>query len=381
MSNICRCCGEVLSEKKPLLRYKNMPKAAQFFPTDKEVNDEKGVDIEIVQCSYCGLLQIPREPVPYYKDVIRASGVSEEMRQFREKQFSRFVETYGISGKKVIEIGAGSGEYMKMFQVSDAVVYGIENKHESVEKALNDGLNVYEGFIENRDYKIENGPYKGFYIMNFLEHIPEPNEFLKGIFNNLEKDGVGIVEVPNVNMMLDKLLFSEFISDHLMYFTKNTLSLILEKNGFEVLDCREIWYNYIISATVRKKSFINTFGFEKQRKFITESVNSYIDMHLSAGRKVCVWGAGHQALADISLMDIGNKIECVVDSAEFKQNKYTPATHIPVLSPQILEKGEIQAVLIIGGGYSDEIAGIIKSEYDISNIAILRDYGIEVIDA
>jgi len=89
--------------------------------------------------------------------------------------------------------------------------------------------------------------------LNFLEHLPDPNSTLRGIYNNLTDDAIGLVEVPVFDMILRNKLFSEFIGDHLLYFTKETLTATLRLNGFEIIDCNEEWYEYIISATVKKR--------------------------------------------------------------------------------------------------------------------------------
>ena len=72
----------------------------------------------------------------------------------------------------------------------------------------------------------------------------------------------------------------------------------------------------------------------------------------------------------------------IVDSAEFKQGKYTPATHIPIVSPDMLDTDPVDAVIIIAGSYSDEVVRTIQRKYDGNmDIAVLRDYGLEIIPA
>ena len=78
----------------------------------------------------------------------------------------------------------------------------------------------------------------------------------------LNEGGIGIVEVPNFDMMLKNNLFTEFINDHLFYFTKDTLASTLERNGFEVLKCENVWHDYIISATVKKRKTLDLSFFE-----------------------------------------------------------------------------------------------------------------------
>ena len=374
----CKCCYRNLPPE-PVLQYHNMPKSAQYFPDAYNMNEETGVDIIIYECRYCGLLQTAGEPVPYYRDVIRATGVSEEMRKFRVEQFGQWVEENNLKGKKVIEIGCGKGEYMTFFEGLQTSVTGLEHLNESIVFAKGNGHNVVEGFIEDDLYKIPGAPFDAFYSINFLEHIPNQGAFLSGIANNLKENAVGIVEVPNFNMILEKSLYSEFVQDHLMYFTIQTLRSMLELNGFEVLECKEIWYRYILSAKVRKRSSVKVDKFEQQLQSMKNEVNQYLSNMLKNGHVVAGWGAGHQALANLSLLQIDSKIKYIIDSAPFKQNKYTPATHIPVVAPEILSKGEVTAVIIMAAGYSDEIKNIISDKYPDICISIVREDGLEVV--
>lgn len=96
----CRVCGHNFF-KEPLLRYDNMPKAAQFLPDTQSLGSDQGVDLEVCQCSGCGLVQLNNHPVPYYREVIRASSVSGEMKDFRKKQFAHFAEKYLLKKKKL----------------------------------------------------------------------------------------------------------------------------------------------------------------------------------------------------------------------------------------------------------------------------------------
>lgn len=380
MRHPCRCCGGQVKDK-PILHYKNMPKAAQFFPSEEEVGEEAGVELALYQCPRCGLIQLLDGPVPYYRDVIRTAGLSRELREYREKFFRSFVETYGLGHKKVIEIGAGCGEFLSIMAGAGVAAYGIEHRRESVEECRKKGLAVYQGFIEDEHTKIENAPYDGFFIMNFLEHIPAPGAFLMGICRNLSEGAVGLIEVPNVDMVLEKMMFSEFISDHLMYFTGQTLKTLLELNGFEVLSCESVWHDYVLSAVVRKRKRVQLDLFQRQLLKIKEEINGFLDLHTANGRKAAVWGAGHQALAVLALTGVQGKIEFVVDSAPFKQGRYTPGTHIPIVPPEYLEQRQlgIGAVLIMAASYSDEVAGIVEGKYQDMAIGILRDDGIEVV--
>jgi len=389
--NKCRVCGHEFFEE-PLLRYENMPRAAQFLPDAESLEKDKGVALEVCQCSGCGLVQLSNSPVPYYKEVIRAAAFSEEMKDFRIKQFDSFVQEFSLKGKKIIEIGCGRGEYLSIMRQFGVEAYGLEYSEESVMQCIENGLKVSKGFIESSDYKLNHVPFDAFFILNFLEHLPDPNSTLRGICNNLTDDAVGFVEVPNFDMVLRKNLFSEFISDHLFYFTKETLNTALMLNGFEIIECNEVWYDYIISAIVRKMKTIplrqgegdmrvekiDIAHFYKYRERLKSEIEEYIRRFKD--KEVAIWGAGHQALTIISLMNLAGKIKYVVDSALFKQGKYTPATHIPIVSPDALDLDPVEAVIVMAASYSDEVARIIRQKFDRNiNIAISRDFGLEVV--
>ena len=109
-----------------------------------------------------------------------------------------------------------------------------------------------------------------------------------------------------------------------------------------------------------------------------------IEKYLShfKNKKVAIWGASHQALAILSLLDLSDRIEYVVDSAAFKQGKFTPATHLPIVAPDKLNSDPVDAVIVMAAGYSDEVAGMIRQKFSKNiNISILRDFGLEIIQS
>jgi len=377
MINNCRVCGCRFNDE-PLLKYFNMPAIAQHLPDKNSLKNDKGVDLKVVQCSGCGLVQLSSGPVSYYREVIRATGFSSEMKTFRKKQFSDFLKKNSLKRKKIIEIGCGCGEYLSIMNQYGAKAYGIEYGANSVKKCKEIGLDVSRGFVKNDSYRIKNAPFDAFFILSFLEHLPDPGLVLRGISNNLTDDAVGMVEVPNFDMILKKNIFSEFMRDHLFYFSKDTLVTTLRTNGFEVLSCEAIWHDYIISAIVKKRKKNNLSFFYNQEKKIKKEIENYISCFTD--KKVAIWGAGHQAFAIMSMFKLSKKIKYVIDSATFKQNKYTPATHIPIVSPEKINLDPVEAIIVMSGSYSDEVAKIIREKYGKNiKVSILRDFRLEIV--
>lgn len=377
MPAACRVCRQPLPADR-LLRFDGMPAAAQFMPDATTVAQDKAEALDIYQCGGCGLVQTGNAPVPYYRDVVRAAAFSDEMRAFRRRQFAAFVEKYGLRDKKVVEIGCGRGEYLALLAEAGIAAHGVEHAEDAVRQCMATGLRVQRGFVDRPDCRLADAPFDGFVVLNFLEHWPDPNGALAGIGHNLTPGGIGLVEVPNFDMILRRRLFAEFIRDHVFYFTRETLETTLRLNGFEVIECAEVWHDYILSAVVRKRAPCATEPFERARLALKMEIDAFVSRHRDRG--VAIWGAGHQALATIALLRLGADIRYVVDSAPFKQGRFTPTSHLPIVSPEQLRSDAVGAIIVMAASYSDEVAKTIRRDFGTAiAVTILRDAGLETV--
>lgn len=357
----CIVCGTELS-RDPLIRFDNMPASAQNIPLKEELENESGILLKLHQCLGCGLIQFDCQPVDYYRDVIRSGGYSTTMVELRKKQYSHLIDKYNLQRKKFLEVGCGQGEFLSVLTQFPVEAYGIENKDDLVRIAKNNGLNVLQQFMEDEDTSIPGGPFDVFLSFNFLEHQPNPNGMLRGIYNNLKSDGMGLITVPSFEYILEHDGYYEFIHDHIVYYTFDTLRFVLEKNGFSVLE-QEMINRDTISMIVKKKPIVDISGISKSYESICQEVNDYVAAKKAAGKTIAIWGASHQGFTLASTADLGGVIRYIIDSAPFKQNRYSPASHIPIVSPETAIKDPVDAIIIIAPGYTDEIAGIIKENF------------------
>lgn len=357
----CLVCGAELFED-PLLEFENMPASAQNIPMKEEIDEERGIALKLYQCKGCGLVQFDCEPVDYYKDVIRSGGFSTTMVNLRRKQYRHLIEKYNLENKKFVEIGCGRGEFLSILNEFPVKSYGIENNVKLVEIAQNNGLKVWRDFMEGADTTLENGPFDVFLSFNFFEHQPDPNGMLQGIYNNLTEDGMGLITVPSFEYILEHNGYYELIRDHLVYYTFDTLRFVLEKNGFEVLE-QEMINRDTLSMIVRKKKRIDISKIALSYDQICKQINSYVDSLRQQGKRVAIWGASHQGFTLASTAKLSEKVEYIIDSAPFKQGKYAPASHIPIISPDEAISRPVDAIVIMAPGYTDEIAAIINEKF------------------
>lgn len=256
---------------------------------------------------------------------------------------------------------------------------GIEYSQVLVEKAKKKGLNVHCTFIDNSNHIVLGAPYDAFVQFNFLEHQPFPNEMLQGIYNNLTEDGVGLVTVPSLEYILHYGSYYELIRDHIAYYSQETLRLLFEKNGFEVL-ASTIINRDTHSIYVKKRKNIDISNWKTNLLSLKKELHAYINIKIESGKKVAVWGASHQSFTIISTLELGDKITYIIDSAAFKQGKFSPTSHVPIVSPEYCIKNPVDVIIIMAPGYSDEIISIIRSRInDNIEIATLTSRKLEQI--
>lgn len=360
--NTCLVCGNKLFDE-PILTLNGLPDSAQGMPTFEQLDTDKGFDLELCQCSGCGLIQLNGAPVAYYRDVIRSCNYNETVRKYRLEQYAELIDTFSLCGKKIIEVGCGQGEFLELFKNFDVTAVGLEHKKELVDIARANGLTVYQGFAENEEMVIEGAPYDAFVSFNFLEHLPNPNGYLRCIYCNLGDDGCGLITVPSFEYVAEGGRWYELIHDHLAYYTEETLKHCLESNGFAVVRIGRIKSDSLMALVRKKKETdfsVAVRDFTEMKERLTRQVNALAER----GKKIAVWGASHQCFTILSTMGIASKIEYIIDSAPFKQGRFSPASHIEIVPPEHVREAPVDAIIIIAPAYADEITEYIKKNYD-----------------
>ncbi|XXK22876.1 methionine biosynthesis protein MetW [Arenicellales bacterium nBUS_48] len=150
-----------------------MPRAAQFFPEEEDLDSVHGIDLKVYQCRDCGLVQLCQEPVPYHKEVITAATLSGSARQFRLQEMLAFVNNYSLSGKSILEVGAGKVEMLEVIEEAGAVATGLEASEASVSERIAAGRNLVMGYVGDQELGLSHD-YSGFVSFNYLEHVPDP---------------------------------------------------------------------------------------------------------------------------------------------------------------------------------------------------------------
>ena len=409
MNMTCIACGHALS---PLMTLDDMPASAQNIPAASELAEDHPLSLTLCQCPSCGLVQFDTEPVDYYRDVIRAGGGTRTMTRLRHEEYARLLtamQEHHIHGRRIVEVGCGRGEFLRMWQnlaedpegaaalardqardplsgqpnAAPLHLVGLEHKPSLVEEAnavADKKYRVYEGFATG-DVRYLEGPFDAFVQFNFLEHQPDPCDMLRNIWHNLKPQALGLITVPSFEYILRYNGYYELLRDHIANYTEFTLQKLLQDCGFELLSM-DLVNRDTIEAIVRKADpdelselhysgrLIDVSTLRDSYDRLSASVNAHID-HLSESRRtMAIWGASHQGFTLAATTKLGGRVEYIIDSAPFKQGRFSPASHIPIVAPDYAVAHPVDEILIVAPGYTDEIAGIIRERFD-ENVRIL----------
>lgn len=374
----CRLCsGKQLTRLAVL---SGMPRAAQWMPTKEQISEDRPIDLRICQCEDCELVQIDAVPVSYFKEVITTHAVSAEARGALKTELESFTGTIErLAGNRALEIGSAKGGFLEVLEELGFDAVGLEHGLENVKSANLDNRKTYRGYL--LDFTAEDfetlGKYDLIIINNFLEHQPKIRNFLRRVRRLLSDQGAVYISVPSLDRIEAASCMHEFVPDHLVYFTEDTLKRAIETTGLVCIDLYTKNMSNDIVAVAKKRHKKNYKDMESKFRALTGEVAKFIREKRSEGHQIAIWGAGHRALSLMAISQL-KEIAFVVDSAEFKQGKFTPVLHKAIIAPEeINEKGVTLMVLMLPGQLNDVVYKNLKTKLSFPGpVYIFDDYTI-----
>jgi len=178
------------------------------------------------------------------------------VRKYQFYNKSQLIEKYRrTGGKKILDIGCGTGDFLNYMQNKKWEIDGIE-KNEGARKIAikKNNIKINSDLLSLK----EKDKYDVVTMWHVLEHIYYPQSYIKKIYKILKKDGVIIIAVPNCNSYDAKKYKENWVAYdlpiHVSHFRKKDIYNIANKNNLKLKHVEPMFFDaYYISMLSSKK--------------------------------------------------------------------------------------------------------------------------------
>jgi len=283
----------------------------------------------------------------------------------------------------VIEVGANDGYLLKNFIEKNIPCLGIEPTKSTADAAEKLNIPVVREFFGETLGKQLAGKSKQADLIignNVYAHVPDINDFTKGLKAALKPGGTITLEFPHLMRLIEQTQFDTIYHEHFSYLSLHTVSRIFSSVDLRVWKVEEIPTHggslrvygchqndeHETSRSVDKllKEEVNRglleletyMNFTGRVNKIKDDLLSFLIDQKSSGNKVVAYGAAAKGNTLLNYAGIKpDLIPFVYDAAKSKQGKFLPGSHIPILSPEFLSKTNPDFLLILPWNIADEV--------------------------
>jgi SAM-dependent methyltransferase len=266
----------ILLDTCPVCLNKNLAK--KLYCTDHTTSKEK---FTIVSCETCDFTFTNPRPKDeslgdYYKSDMYISHTNNSKGLFN--WMYQTVRKYAIRTKLTLlksvtnfgchlDVGCGTGEFLNACQQAGFKAEGVEPSKLARGQAVNNYNLSVSGNTNLEQFKDDT--FDSISMWHVLEHVPNLIKMITEFKRILNKKGKVIIAVPN-HKSWESSYYSEFwaawdVPIHLWHFSKETIELLFNKNGFKLLKTKPMlfdsFYVSLLSEEFKtgKKRFINGF--------------------------------------------------------------------------------------------------------------------------
>jgi len=167
-------------------------------------------------------------------------------------------------GKKLLDIGSGSGQFIYEMNQLGMEVTGVEPGNFDEESSKKNGLSIYNSDLISASFPKDY--FDTITLNQVLEHVSNPSKTLDEIYRILRRRGTFILGVPNNNSLAYKLFKENWyqldVPRHLFHFSNKNLIKFLQMKGFRI---KKVRYNSRPSQFT--KSFRYFLGGKGQKRW------------------------------------------------------------------------------------------------------------------
>jgi hypothetical protein len=231
---------------------------------------------------------------------------------------------------------------------------------------------------------------------NVLAHVPDINDFVKGMKILLNPEGIITMEFPHLMRLIEGNQFDTIYHEHFSYLSLITVEKIFANHGLTLFDVEELSTHggslriYACHAEDTTKPISqrvtelrareemagfthleNYFSFGEKVKETKFKLLEFLITAKRQGKSIAGYGAPGKGNTLLNYCGIREDfLDYTVDRNPYKQGKLLPGTHIPIFHPDKIKETKPDYLLILPWNLKDEV---------MKQMSYVRDWGCQFV--
>ena len=381
----CRFCGTEL--RHTLVDLGMSPLCESYVSADRLNHMEPFYPLHVYVCEQCFLAQLEEyvSAEEIFSEYAYFSSYSDSWLEHAKQYTDTIVSRFDLNNQhSVMELASNDGYLLQYFVHKGFRVIGVEPAANVAAVAEKNGVPTVIAFFGRETAKeliAQHGRVDLLIGNNVLAQVPDINDFVGGMKTALGPTGVITMEFPHLMRLMDENQFDTIYHEHFSYFSFITAEKIFAHHGITLFDVEElpthggslrIYGRHAEDDTkpvtnrvpeMRRRE--NDAGFAKietYRNFgeqVKETKRKLLEFLIEAkrnGKMIVGYGAPGKGNTLLNYCGIRTDfLDYTVDRNPYKQGKFLPGTHIPILHPDKITETKPDYVMILPWNFKDEI--------------------------
>lgn len=381
----CRHCGTPLTHTFVDLGF--APPSNAYLTEEDLGKPEKYYPLKVKVCDCCWLVQTEdyaQADELFSADYAYFSSISSGWLAHAKRYTEQMTQQLGLNADSfVIEVASNDGYLLKNFVEAGIPCLGIEPTVSTAEAAEQLGIPVLREFFgEALGKRLAKKGNQADLIVgnNVYAHVPDINDFTKGLKAALKSGGTITLEFPHLMRLIEDSQFDTIYHEHFSYLSLFTVSQIFATVGLRVWHVKElsthggslrIFGCHADDARQTTEAVLRILQEEAQRGM--QTLAPYVEFHpradrikndllefliqqKNAGKTIAAYGAAAKGNTLLNYAGVKpDLLPFVCDAAAAKQEKLMPGSHIPIMNPQAIVEAKPDYVLILPWNIAEEV--------------------------
>ena len=383
----CQFCNSKLD--KVFIDLGELPSANRLVRLDQLNLEEPRYPHKVFICKECLLVQIPalhEAHDMFTENYIYFSSFAKSWVDHAREYVDKMINKMNLDANSfVVEIASNDGYLLQHFVVKQIPCLGIDPAANCAKAAQEKGVATNTEFFTTKSAQklsAQIGQADLIIGNNVFAHVPDVNDFIRGISILLKPDGVLTLEFPHVAQMIKNNQFDTIYDEHFSYFSFQVAQNILARHGLCIFDVEELPTHggslrilacqstnkfMQVKQTVNKlleaeqsQGLLDISGyvdFQNKAEVIRGAFQNVVKAEKDKGNKIAAYGAAAKGNTFLNYCGIGTQsIDFVVDDTPAKQGLFLPGSHIPVVEEQKLKDEKPDLIIILPWNFRTEIS-------------------------